>query len=100
IEVMTADTPTGRLRARVALPAASTLLLSEPFYPERRAWVDGVATPIEKSDVALSSIAVPAGTHVVELAFVPTSLYWGAGISLITMACWILGANRRAGRRR
>src|SRR6185369_35897 len=45
IEVLVADTPTGRLRFRVSSPVPRLLLLSEPYYPERRAWVDGVETP-------------------------------------------------------
>ena len=95
VEVTSADTPTGRLRFRVAAPGPRTLLLSEPYYPERRAWVDGVATPVERADVALSAIHIGAGAHVVELRFVPTSLYVGAGVSAGVLALCAVAALRR-----
>jgi uncharacterized membrane protein YfhO len=65
------------------------LLLSEPSYPERRAWVDGVETPVVKANTALSAICVPAGRHVVELRYVPTALMAGASITGVTALVWI-----------
>jgi hypothetical protein len=89
IRVLVADTPTGVLRLRVSLPGARTLVLAEPFYAERRAWVDGVETPIEKANIALSAVRVGAGVHVVELKYVPTSLVLGAVISFVVLVLWI-----------
>ena len=88
IRVVEADTPTGVLRLHVSLPEARMLVLAEPFYPERRAWVDGVATPIEKTNVALSAVRVGAGDHLVELRYVPTSFMWGSLISVSVLMLW------------
>jgi hypothetical protein len=89
IEIQEADSPRGRLKFRVSLPTARTLLLSEPYYPERRAWVDGVETPIEKVNVALSAVHVDAGTHAVDVEYVPSSLRLGAAISAAVALMWI-----------
>jgi hypothetical protein len=99
IDVLVADTPTGRFRFRVSSPVPRMLLLSEPYYPERRAWVDGVETPIEKANVALSAIPIAAGIHLVELRFVPTSLYVGAALSFATLTLWLVMTARKRVRR-
>jgi hypothetical protein len=51
------------------LTAAGVLVLSEPFYPGWRAWVDGAEAPLLRGNYALSAVALPAGTHRVELRF-------------------------------
>jgi hypothetical protein len=94
IEIQEGDSPRGHLKFRVSLPAARTLLLSEPYYPERRAWVDGVETPIEKANVALSAIRVNAGIHAVVLEYVPSSLRLGAAISGAVVLLWLFGSWR------
>jgi hypothetical protein len=89
MEMLSADDPRGLVTARVSLPAQRVLVFSESYYPERRAWVDGVETPIEKVSVALSAIHVGPGSHRIELRLVPTSLYYGALISSITLVLWL-----------
>ncbi len=88
MRVVAADTPRGVLRLCVALPEARTLVLSEPFHTERRAWVDGVETPIEQANLALSAVRVGAGFHVVEFKYVPTSLIRGTLITAAVLALW------------
>jgi hypothetical protein len=99
IAVQRADTPTGELRIRVAQPRSNLLWLAEPYYPERRAWVDGVSVPLEKHHIGLSSIRIDAGVHLAELRFVPTSLYYGTATSLSVIALWC-GTVLWAGRKR
>lgn len=94
INVMAADTPGGLLRARVSLQSPRTLVLSEPFYPERRAFIDGKETPLLRANMALSAVHVEAGFHTIELRFVPTTLYYGAAISVLTIAAWLYAAAR------
>ena len=91
------DTPDGVLRFQVVAGAAHVLRLSEPYYPERRAFVDGVEVPMERMNVALFGIRVEPGTHVVELRYVPTSLWYGAIVTLLTLVGWVV-AMRRGGR--
>jgi hypothetical protein len=100
IKIQKADTPSGELRFRVAQPTPNLLWLAEPYYPERRAWVDGVPAPIEKTHIALSAMRVDAGVHEVELRFVPTTLYYGIAVSLSVLALWCAAVlrGRRGGR--
>jgi uncharacterized membrane protein YfhO len=72
------------------------MFLSEPYYPERRAWIDGVATPVQKVSVALSAVSVGPGTHLLELRFVPTTFYLGVLISVGVAGLWAV-AQRRFG---
>jgi hypothetical protein len=96
-EVLTADMPNGQFRARLSVPSARVMFLSEPYYPERRAWVDGIETPVEQVSVALSAVKVGPGNHLIELRFVPTTLYLGTLISVGVAAAWAV-ARRRIGR--
>src|SRR5262245_42125826 len=94
LQILEQDTPSGRLKFRISVNGPRLLALSEPYYPERRAWVDGVETPVEKFNVALSAIQVGPGVHAVELRFVPTSLYAGAFVSVLTLILWGFAATR------
>lgn len=90
----------GRARVNVVTPRRMGLLLAEPYYPERHAYVDGVEVPITRIHHALSAICVDAGSHLVEMRFVPRSLEAGAAISLLTAAGWWTGGWRRRRRSR
>ncbi len=93
------DVANGTLRVAISSAAPHVLLLSEPYYPERQATIDGVETSIHKLNVALSGIRVGAGTHVVEVKYVPTSLYYGTLLSAVTTLLWCVAYTRRGGRR-
>ncbi len=67
------------------------LVLSEVYYPGWKATVDGKTAEISKVDGALRGVVVPAGTSRVVLDYVPSSYYAGAGLSLITAICVLLG---------
>ncbi|HXQ28762.1 MAG TPA: YfhO family protein [Gemmatimonadales bacterium] len=49
--------------------APSYLLISENWFPDWLAWADGKSAQVLRGDYALLTVAVPAGTHQVELAF-------------------------------
>ena len=98
VTVHEADRADGRMRLTVENAEPALLYLSEPFHPERRAWVDGEARPVERVNVAFSGVRLDPGRHVVELRFVPQSLRWGLAISVLTGLVWI-GASLRASRR-
>ena len=80
-----------RLVAEASEPAL--LFFSEPYFPERRVWVDGAEQPLERVNVAFSGVWVDAGLHVVELRYVPSSFHWGLALSGLTLLCWPV-ANR------
>ncbi len=74
------------------------LVLSEPYYPERHAFVDNKEVSVLIANVAFTAIEVPAGHHVVEIRYVPTSLMAGAWISGVTIVVLIgLGFPKRMG---
>jgi hypothetical protein len=71
------------------------LVLTDPYYPGWRAYVDGVETPILRADYLFRAIALPPGSHEVRFVFVPLSLQRGwmlsaAGI-LIALSAILVG---------
>ena len=99
VTVDEADRADGRMRLTVQNAEPALLYLSEPYHPERRAWVDGEARPVERVNAAFSGVRLEPGRHVVELRLVPRSLHWGLAISLLTAVVWV-GAGRWAAFRR
>ena len=85
---------TGDLRLTVQASAPSLLFFSEPYYAERRVWVDGSERPLERVNVALSGVWVDAGSHVVELQYVPSGFRWGLVLSGLTLLCWLVAGRK------
>jgi hypothetical protein len=98
VHVVEQDRPDGKVAADVDSPVAGYTYFSEPYYSERRAYIDGVAAPVRKTNLAFSAVPVPAGHHRVELRYVPDSFYAGTGVSGLTLVGW-LAASWRARRR-
>jgi hypothetical protein len=96
-----ADRPDGVLRFWFSASRPHLLLLSEPFYPERRARIDSRDVPVYKANTALSAVCVDEGTHVIELRYVPTALWLGTAVSAATIVIWFSASvltRRRAQR--
>ena len=83
------DRPDGSILVTVQNAEPALLYLSEPYYPERRVWVNGEERPVERVNAAFSGVRLEPGNHVVEMKFVPTSLYWGSSISVLVGVLWI-----------
>jgi hypothetical protein len=67
-------------------PAApSYLVVGENFYPDWRATVDGTAGRVERGDVALITVPLPAGARKVELEFRSGEYERGKVISLASL---------------
>ena len=71
------------LAVNVAHPAL--VVLTDAFYPGWVAYVDGRETTIFRANSLFRAVEVPAGAHSVEFRFRPTSFYWGAAITLLTL---------------
>jgi hypothetical protein len=63
-------------------PAGGFLVLTDPFYPGWRAYVNGDETPILRADYLFRAVALPPGTHTVRFVFAPWSLERGITLSL------------------
>lgn len=87
------------LSVNVAHPAL--VVLTDAFYPGWVAYVDGRETTIFRANSLFRAVEVPAGAHSVEFRFRPTSFYWGAAITLLTICfAFVLVARSRRSRKR
>ena len=73
-----------RLRIETHASRTALLLVSEPADPGWKVTVDGQEQTWHRVDYHLRAVTVPAGRHLVEYRYRPTSLGIGAGISLAT----------------
>ena len=93
------DQVDGRVTVDVNAPVSGFVFLSEPYFAERRAFVDGREVRARKANLAFTAVPVPAGRHHVELRLVPRSLQAGLGTSAATLVGWFgLTFRRRGGR--
>jgi hypothetical protein len=82
------------------------ILLSDIHHPQWRATVNGQETPLLVADYALRAVAIPEGTHLVEMSFEPPAWTWGAAVTLgtlvllalLALGCW-WSARRDTARR-
>ncbi len=85
-----------RLRVRSSQPA--WLVLGDIGHPGWHARVNGQPLPIQRANLVLQAVAVPAGESLVDLRFEPWDFWTGAGIglgSLLLCAFLVGGAWRR-----
>ena len=91
-----ADRPGGDVSFISDAPVKGMVFLSEPFYPERAAFVDGAPVRASKANIAFTAIPVPAGRHLVHLRYVPRRFHQGLALSAVTLLAWIaIPAARR-----
>jgi hypothetical protein len=83
-------------------PAGSVLLVSENFYPGWTATVDGRSAPVDRANLSLIGVELPAGGRSVSLRFASPPVALGGRLSLAALLAalgwWGLGAwrDRRA----
>jgi hypothetical protein len=95
IAVAVEDQRDGRFAADVEAPVAGYAFLSEPFYPERKAYVDGQPVTPVRANLAFTAVPVPAGAHRLEMRYVPDSFRIGLAISMLTLVGWSAVSWRR-----
>lgn len=97
-----------RGRERVAFdveahgPGPSLVTLTQSWDRGWSATIDGAAAPLERWDLSLAALAVPAGRHRVELTYRDLWLVLGLRVSATALALWstaLLGVVWRARRR-
>lgn len=84
------DSSPSRVVVEVDAPRGGILVLSDAYYPEWHAYVDGAERETMKANIALRGVALEPGTHTVEFVFRPSSLHQGffiggAGLVLLLL---------------
>ena len=67
------------------------VVFSENYYPGWTATIDGNPVEIARANYILRAIQVPAGKHVVEFKFDPTSVHVTEGIAYGALIILLLG---------
>jgi uncharacterized membrane protein YfhO len=71
------------MRLDVDAKRPGRLILNDTWYPGWQAKVDGRSMPIEHANVAFRAVQVPAGNHLVEFTYRPSSVRIGEVLSLV-----------------
>jgi hypothetical protein len=74
-----------RYAFRAELPRAGFVLVNEIFYPGWEATVDGQSAEILRAGHIFRALALPAGSHRIEMRFRPRHFWLGAAVSLLTL---------------
>lgn len=95
VDISVQDQADGRVIASVEASTSGYVFLSEPFYAEREAFVDGARVTPVHANLAFMAVPVPAGSHRLELRYTPTSFRLGLGFSLLTVVAWASLSRRQ-----
>jgi len=71
-------------------PRNATLMVSENYYPEWQATVDGQPTSVVRADYALIGVPLPEGGRTVELTFSSTRYETGRSVTLAAVGLALL----------
>jgi len=84
-----------RIQARTNAACAGMVVFGEPDFPGWQARVDGRPAPLYAPFGALRGVAVPAGSHAVELRYRPLPALAGAALSALGLAICLALARWR-----
>lgn len=90
-----------RLEVQVHSEKPGYLVWADVWYPGWRAWIDGVPSPVRQANSLFRAVEVPAGDHLVVVAYRPGWFFAGAAVSALAWlglaACAVAwGRARRA----
>ena len=80
--------------------ASGFVFLSDSYYPDWKAYVDGQETEIYRADYAFRAVYLMPGQHVVDFIYEPRSFKVGYMVSLLALLSMVvmLVAHRRISR--
>ena len=85
-----------RVDLEIEAPEASIVVVSQTWYHNWRAFVNGAPVPLLRADYTFQALQVPAGRARVRLVYEDRAFHLGVCISgLGLLACGALGLNRR-----
>jgi len=85
----------GRVVVDVDAEGDGFVFLSESYYPERLALVDGRPVEALEANLAFLAVPVPAGQHEVEVRYVPRAFRLGLAVTGLTLLVWVGAGARR-----
>lgn len=68
----------------------TVLVIADSFYPEWQAKIDNQKTKILPANLNQKAVILPAGEHLVELYYWPSSFYQGVAISLLSLTIFLI----------
>ena len=77
--------------------AGGHLVVAEAYQDGWKATLDGSEVPVRPANVLFRAVAVPAGSHRVELRYRPAAVYWGAALTatgLVALAALLVRRGR------
>jgi len=74
----------------VRTAAPGVLVIGDAYAPGWHATVDGQSAPIARADAILRAVPIPAGTHLVELGYLPIPFVIGGLISVVSLVVLVL----------
>jgi len=83
------------VRIQVHLGCRGMVILTDPYFPGWRAYVDGKRVPILEAYGGVRGVVVEAGDHLVEMRYRPWSVLLG-GLMTLAAALITLGVDRRS----
>ena len=93
-----------RVRVHVTSDSAGLVVVRNAFDVNWHATVDGRPAPVIQTDYLMQGVAVPEGTHTVELTYRDRPIGWGLLVSgggwalLLAAIAWFILSDRRRGR--
>ena len=66
--------------------ARGHLVVAEAYQEGWKATLDGKEVPVRLANVLFRAVAVPAGSHRIELRYRPAAVYWGAALTATGVA--------------
>ena len=78
-----------RMQLSVESPRPTFMVTSEAYYPGWRVWVDGRETSLVLTNAAFRGLPLAAGRHWIEMVFRPTTIWYGAVISVLGLVALV-----------
>jgi hypothetical protein len=72
-----------RMVVEASILCPGLVVVGDPYYRGWRAWVDGARVPIQEFEGGRRAVRVRTGSHRVEFAYRPASVYWGMGCTAL-----------------
>lgn len=96
--ILSTDFSPARQKIQVTTPGPALVVLSQAFYHNWKASVDGAPAPLWRANYAFQAVEVPAGQHVILLTYKDNALFLGTIFSILSLlvcvAGWVLFPRR------